>query len=355
MTVSTAAGRPGRAAGRSEGRSEGTVFRYVGRRLLGAIPIVLGVATIVFAVVHLAPGDPTGLLISPGVDRAVLDQIRSNLRLDDPLHVQYAAWIQSVFTGDLGYSYSRGAPVVTVIAQAFPNTLLLSGSALVVAFTMGMLIGAFQAVRQYSAADSTLSVVLLFLYSMPSFWLALMLMLVFSLMARSVWDLPVWFPVSGMTSRGFEDLSTLGRLADRLWHLALPTVSLSLALTAGIARYMRGSMLEVIRQDYVRTARSKGLPERIVILKHALRNALSPIITMAGVYIPMVFSGAVVIETVFAWPGMGRMMFDAIGARDYPLVVGGTLFFALAVVMANLLADVLYVVADPRIRYESHD
>lgn len=338
----------------TEGRRGGDLSRYVLRRLVGAIPLVIGISSIVFFVVHLAPGDPARLLLPPGGgDQDVIDQIRRNLGLDQPLHIQYVKWLGSFFTGNFGYSFSQGAPVRAVLANTFPNTLLLSGFALAVAFGVGIVVGTIQAVRQYSAADSILSVVLLFFYSMPGFWLALMLVLMLSYQARNIWEWPIWFPASAMVSSDFGDLSSVGRLADRLWHLVLPATALSLSLAAGIARYMRGSMLEVIRQDYVRTARSKGLPERLVIFKHALRNALSPIITMVGVYIPMVFSGTVIIESVFAWPGMGRMIFDAIGARDYPLVVAGTFFFALTVVLANLLADVLYAVADPRIRYES--
>jgi peptide/nickel transport system permease protein len=230
--------------------------------------------------------------------------------------------------------------------------LILSGSALLVAFVLGVLLGTIQAVRQYSALDSGLSVVLLFFYSMPSFWLALMLILTLSLFARNVWELPIWFPASGIVSTDYEFLSWSGQLRDRVMHLVLPTLSLALVLTAGIARYMRASMLEVIRQDYVRTARAKGLSEGVVVFKHALRNALIPIITLVGLYIPVLFSGTVFIEYIFAWPGMGRTIYEAILQRDYPLVMAGSFFFAVMVVVANLIADVLYAVVDPRIRYE---
>jgi peptide/nickel transport system permease protein len=257
-----------------------------------------------------------------------------------------------MLTGDFGFSFSQSRPVLDVLWDFLPNTLILSASALVVAFVLGVLIGTVQAVRQYSKADSALSVVLLFFYSMPSFWLALMLILTFSLFARNVWEWPIWFPASGMVSTDHDFLSWGGQLRDRFMHLVLPTLSLALVLTAGIARYMRGSMLEVIRQDYVRTARAKGLSERVVVFKHALRNALIPVITLVGLYIPVLFSGTVFIESVFAWPGMGRAIYDAILQRDYPLVMAGSFFFALMVVVANLIADVLYAVIDPRIRYE---
>jgi peptide/nickel transport system permease protein len=197
-----------------------------------------------------------------------------------------------------------------------------------------------------------LSVVALFFYSMPSFWLALMLILIFSLFARNVWDWPIWFPASGMTSVDHAFMTPGEQFRDRVMHLVLPATSLALVLAAGIARYMRGSMLEVIRQDYIRTARAKGLPEFRVIFKHALRNALIPMVTLVGLYLPFLFSGTVFIETVFAWPGMGKLMVDAIFQRDYPLVMAGAFIFAVMVVIGNLVADLLYAVVDPRIRYD---
>jgi peptide/nickel transport system permease protein len=328
------------------------VTKYLARRLLGAVPLVLGIATIVFFAVNLAPGDPTLYYIAPGMTQEVIEQTRVNLGLDDPVHVRYVKWLGAMLTGDFGYSFSHARPVIDVLQEFLPNTLVLSGCALVVAFLLGIVIGTAQAVRQYSVFDSATSVVLLFFYSMPSFWLALMLILTLSLFARNVWEWPIWFPASGMVGTDYAFLSLAGRIRDRLSHLVLPTLSLSLVLTAGIARYMRGSMLEVIRQDYVRTARAKGLPERTVVFKHALRNALIPIVTLVGLYIPLLFSGTVFIEYIFAWPGMGRTIVEAIATRDYPLVMGGSFFFATMVVAANLIADVLYAVVDPRIRYD---
>jgi peptide/nickel transport system permease protein len=326
--------------------------RYVLRRLLGAFPLVLGIATIVFFAVNLAPGDPTLYYLAPGMSQEVIEQMRENFGLDAPVHVRYVRWLGAMLTGDFGYSMSHARPVLDVLAEFLPNTLLLSACALGVAFLFGIVLGTLQAIRQYSLRDSALSVVMLFFYSMPSFWLALMLILTLSLFARNVWEWPIWFPASGMTSVDYEFLSFGGQVRDRIMHLVLPTMSLALVLTAGIARYMRGSMLEVIRQDYVRTARAKGLSERVVVFKHALRNALLPIITLLGLLIPVLFSGTIFIETIFAWPGMGRTIYEAIGTRDYPLVMAGSFFFASMVVVANLLADVLYAWVDPRIRYE---
>lgn len=324
---------------------------YVLRRLLGAIPLLIGIATILFFVLRLAPGDPTAFYFSPNIPPDVLDQIRRNLGLDQPLHVQYVRWLASFFTGDFGYSFAQSRPVRDILLEALPNTLMLTGSALVLVFLIGILIGVVQAVRQYSLFDSTSSVVSLFFYSMPSFWLALMLMMVFSLQAHR-WGWPIALPPTGITSVDYEFMTFSERVWDRISHLILPVSTLTLALAAGVARYTRGAMLEVVRQDYIRTARAKGLPERTVIMKHALRNSMLPVITLLGLYLPFLFSGAIFIEVIFAWPGMGRIIVDAIFQRDYPLVMATSFVFAAVVVLGNLLADVLYAVADPRIRYD---
>ncbi len=322
------------------------------RRLAQAVPLVLGIATIVFFLLSLAPGDAASFLVSPNMTPEALEQIRRNMGLDQPVHIRYLRWMGAMLTGDFGISLSRNEPVLDIILEILPNTLVLSLAAIVVAFAGGILIGVFQAVRQNRLADSALSVASLFFYSMPSFWLALMLILVFSLGARNLWGWPVWLPASGMTSVEYPFMSPGEQLRDRLAHLVLPSLSLALVLAAGIARYMRSSMLEVIRQDYVRTARSKGLSELRVITRHALPNGLIPIVTLLGLYLPTFFSGAVLIETVFAWPGMGRLVVDAIFQRDYPVVMAGTFIFAVMVVAGNLIADMLYALVDPRIRYE---
>lgn len=324
---------------------------FIVRRLLGAIPLVLGIATIVFFVVNLAPGDPTLRFLNPNMSDAAIEQVRVNLGLDQPIHVRYVRWLGALAHGDLGYSFTRNRPVLDIIKEILPNTLLLSLTAIGGAFVLGILLGIVQAVRQYSLLDSVASIVGLFFYSMPSFWLALMMVLVFSLFAyQGNWL--IQFPPSGMQSVDYTFLSPVGKLQDRLAHLALPATSLSLVLAAGIARFTRASMLEVIRQDFVRTARAKGLSEPVVIFKHALRNGLIPVITLLGLYLPFLFSGTVFIETVFSWPGMGKLIVDAIQQRDYPVIMGGSLVFANMVVVGNLVADVLYAVVDPRIRYE---
>jgi peptide/nickel transport system permease protein len=327
------------------------VAAYITRRLLGAIPLILGIATIIFFVVNLAPGDPTTLYANQNVPPEVLEQIRSNFGLDQPLHIRYWKWLTAFFTGDFGYSFAHSRPVLDIILETLPATLILAGSTLVLIFIIGVATGVFQAVRQHKAADRTLSVISLFFYSMPSFWLGLMLMLLLSLKAHE-WGLPFALPPTGMTSVDYDFLSFGEQVLDRLAHLVLPVLTLTLVMAAGIARYTRGQMLEVIRQDYVRTARAKGLPERTVIVKHALRNSLLPVITLLGLYLPLLFSGSVFVEVIFSWPGMGRVIVDAIFQRDYPLVMATSFIFALVVVLGSLLADVLYAVADPRIRYD---
>lgn len=324
---------------------------YILRRLLGAIPLLLGVATLIFFVLNLAPGDPTARYFSPNIPPEVIDQLRHNLGLDQPVHVRYVKWMAAFFTGDWGHSFAQSRPVADVLLDALPNTLILTGTALVLVFLLGIAIGTYQAVRQYSVGDSVLSVLALFFYSMPSFWLALMLMLLFSLKAHQ-WGWPIAFPATGITSVDYEFLSFGGKLQDRFMHLVLPVSTLTLALAAGVARYTRGQMLEVIRQDYIRTARAKGLPERTVLFRHALRNSLLPVITLLGLYLPFLFSGTVFVESIFAWPGMGRVIVDGIFQRDYPLVMATSFVFAVMVVLGNLIADVLYAVADPRIRYD---
>ncbi|MDT8435631.1 MAG: ABC transporter permease [Gemmatimonadota bacterium] len=323
------------------------LIRYLLRRALQAVPLLLGIATLIFIVLHLAPGDPTALWFDPSIPPEVLERMRASMGLDRPLHVQYLSWLRAFLTGDFGYSFSQYRPVRDVLADALPNTLLLGGASLVVTFVAGGALGAFQAVRQYRRSDAVLTLAMLFLYSMPGFWLGLMLVLLVASGAVPGLDLPV----SGMTSVDHDLLGPLGKVADVAAHLVLPTIALGLASAAGVARYARGEMLEVIRQDYVRTARAKGLPERVVILRHALRNALLPLISLLGLYLPVLFGGAVVIEVVFSWPGMGRLMYDGILARDYPLVMAASFLFGVLVLAGSLLADLLYAVADPRIRH----
>lgn len=319
---------------------------YILKRVLQAIPILLGASTIIFFLMHAAPGDPTTIYLSnPNIDPAVIEQMRRNLGLDQPVYVQYFRWITSFMTGEFGYSFSQHRPIAEILKDTIPNTLLLSGIALVIIFVLGVVIGTVQAVRQYSWIDNTATVSSFFIYSMPSFWLGLMLILLFGYKLQ-------WLPASQMTVVNYEFMGSTDQLLDRLKHLILPAAALGFGGAAAVARYMRSGMLEQIRQDYVRTARAKGLAERTVVFKHALRNALIPVVTLLGLYIPFLMSGAVLVETIFAWPGMGRLIVSAIFQRDYPVVLASAFVLAVFVILGNLVADILYSVVDPRVTVE---
>lgn len=326
--------------------------RYAIRRLLGAIPLILGIITVVFFVLHLAPGDPSLLYLHRNMSPESLEHVRRSMGLDDPILIRYVKWVAGVLRGDFQYSLALDRPALGVVLARLPSTILLTVTAIGGAFVVGILVGVLQAVKKRSPVDSFLSVVTLFFYSMPSFWLAIMMVLTFSLFASNVGPWPIWFPASGIHSPDYEFFTGFEKLLDTARHLVLPATTLALVLAAGVARYVRSSMLEVIQLDFVRTARAKGLPERTVIFKHVLRNALLPVITLLGLYLPFLFSGAVLVETVFAWPGMGLLVVESIGRRDYPVVMAASLIFAALVVLGNLLADLLYGLVDPRIRYD---
>jgi peptide/nickel transport system permease protein len=321
------------------------VAAYLARRILLALPLVWAVITLLFILVELSPGNAADKYFTPETPPQVRELIEKKWGLDRPPAERYLLMMRNLVTGDFGRSITQERPVMDIIAQALPNSLVLSLTTLLLVFLVGCVVGLVQAVRQYGLADNVLSGVTLFLYSMPDFWLSLMLMLLFSLKLG-------WLPTSGMVDPVMHDeLSPFGRLIDRARHLLLPGVALGIAYAAGVARYMRSSMLEVIGQDYVRTARAKGLAERTVVLRHALRNALIPIVTLMGLSLPALFSGAVVVETIFAWPGMGRLIITAIFTQDVPVLTACFFFFALLVVVGNLLADLLYSLVDPRIRF----
>jgi peptide/nickel transport system permease protein len=327
-------------------------WRWLVGRLLTTIPLVLGVATVLFFVVNLAPGDPVSTLSSPSTSPEALERNREILGLDAPVHIRYLRWIGGFATGDMGVSHVSGQPVLGLFLEILPNTLLLSGLALLLSYGLGMLLGVIQAVREGSALDRMLSLLTLTLYSVPSFWLAVMLVLVFSYLLGPVWGWPVSFPASGMVSVDHEFLSLPARVWDRVVHLVLPTATLVAILGSGVARFTRASMVDVLHQEYIRAARSRGIPRRTVVLRHALPNTLLPLVALLGLQLPLLIGGTVFVEVVFGWPGMGKLLVDAILQRDYPVIMGGSFLFAVAVVLANLLADVLAVVADPRIRME---
>ncbi|MCA9752589.1 MAG: ABC transporter permease [bacterium] len=321
------------------------MIRFVIRRILVSIPLIWALATLTFFIVRMAPGDPLAMYYNPEIDPSVMETLRVRLGLDQPIHVQYVKWLGALAQGELGVSFGRHRPVAEILAETIPNTLNLTIFSLALILVVGTAVGVVSAVRQYSLLDNVTTLSALFIYSMPGFWLGLMLIILFSLKLR-------WLPASGMESVNAEFLSAGARFLDHVRHLILPAFVLGIASAASVARYVRGSLLEVIRQDYVRTARAKGLSEGRVILRHALVNALIPVITLLGLYLPFLLSGAVVTETIFGWPGMGRLTINAIFQRDYPIVMATNLIAGVMVVAGNLLADVLYGVVDPRIRYE---
>ena len=312
---------------------------YVLRRLLLAVPVLFGVSLLVFAVMHLAPGDPAAIMLGAQATREDVTRLHRELGLDRPLPVQYARWLGRVVRGDLGRSIPLGREVLPEVLTRFRATLILTGGALLVAIVIGVPAGIASATRQYSWLDRVSMGIAVTGVSLPVFWTGIMLIILFSLTLR-------WLPSAGMFSPYGGDL------ADLLWHLILPAVTLGTASAAALARMTRSSVLEIVRQDFVRSARAKGLAERAVIGRHVLKNAVNPVVTVLGIQVGTLLGGAILTETVFSWPGLGSMMVRAIQARDYPLVQGGVLLIATTFVGVNLLVDLLYAVFDPRIRYE---
>jgi peptide/nickel transport system permease protein len=319
------------------------------RRILVAGLTVLLVVTVTFAAVHLMPGDPVRLYLGPDADAATVAAARHALGLDRSLPVQYATWLARFVTGGWGTSIAQQRPVTAVLSDALGPTLLLVGSSLFATYLGGMLVGAYQAARRRSRVDAALTVLTATLYALPSYVVALGLVSVFAYGAALWrWPAPLRFPAFGAAGLGADLLPPAARLVDRLRHLTLPVVTLAIVGVAGTARFVRGAMLEALRQPFVRAARAKGLGEVRVLLGHALRNALVPVVTLFGLQLPALFSGVVFVETIFAWPGMGRVTVQAVLARDYPVVMASTAVFAVLVVLGNLLADALAWLADPR-------
>jgi len=307
--------------------------------------IVAIVAAITFVLIHIAPGDPfSAVLDNPNVSERVRETLRSQYGLDRPLPEQFVRYVGALARGELGWSFSHDRPVSEVLGSALPNTLLLMGVALIASFALGILVALVQVARRGSITDRVLSGISLLFFSMPDFWLAIL-----ALLALTYW-LPI-FPVGGAVDPVMHEyLGVGGRIADRLRHLALPALTLTLLASASVARYQRAALLDVLPADFIRTARLKGLTEREILRRHALRNALLPIITLLGLSFPALLTGAFFVERIFAWPGMGYAVINAISTRDYPLVVGGVIIGSVMVTLGSLLADLLYVWADPRLR-----
>jgi peptide/nickel transport system permease protein len=316
------------------------VTTYLGRRLLHLVPVLLGVSLVVFLVMHLAPGDPADVMLGVQATAEERARLRADLGLDDPLAVQYLRWLGRVARGDLGRSLWTSRPVLDEVLDRLRATLLLTGSGLLLSTVLGIALGVASAMRPDSLLDRASAVASLFGASMPVFWLGIVLMVVFALWLG-------WLPASGMHAPYGG-----GGAGDLLRHLVLPALTIAAASTTIVARLTRSTMLDVLGQDYVRTARAKGLAERRVVVRHGLENALIPIVTMVGVQAGYLLGGAVLTETVFAWPGVGTLMVQGILQRDVPLVQGCVLLVALTFVLVNLAVDVLYAWLDPRIRYE---
>lgn len=314
------------------------------RRLLQAIPLLLIVSFIAFAIVQ-ATGDPlAAYTVDASLTSEDIARLRQQFGLDQPMPLQYASWLGNLATGNWGTSYYTRENVVDMILDRLPNTLLLVGISYSVILVLATALGIISAIRQYSLIDHLITATSFVGIAIPSFWLGLMLIVVFSVQTRAA-GLP-YFPVGGMYDQRVGET-----LPQVLWHVVLPAVTLAVVVTARYVRYIRSAILEQTQVDYVRTARSKGLTERVVMLRHVFKNALLPLITLVALDVPSLLSGAIVIETIFAWPGMGRLFWSAASRSDIPVLMATMILVAVLTIVANLIADVLYAVADPRIRY----
>ncbi|MCC6315932.1 MAG: ABC transporter permease [Thermomicrobiales bacterium] len=319
---------------------------YILRRLLVMIPLLLGVTFLTFAMINLIPGSPADIVRSdPKIRPEARERIEKQLGLDKPWPVRYVLWLGDLARGNLGYSMYNRVPVADRIGAVLPNTLLLTTSALALALIVAVPLGVYAALRHRSWFDHVATVGAVAMYAMPTFWLALLLVILFSL-KFSAWGWPS-LPVGGMT-----DARGGGGFGDRFEHLILPAITLALVQIGAWSSYIRSSMLETLRMDFVRTAHAKGLGERAVLFRHAFRNAFLPLVTLVGLSLPELFGGAVIVESIFAWNGIGRLTIEAVNRRDYTLIMGTTLMFAVLTMVSNLLADVMYATLDPRIRLE---
>jgi peptide/nickel transport system permease protein len=338
--------------------------RYIVRRLLIAVPLLIGVSLILYFLMRLAPGGPEAVYgQNPHMRAEDIERLKSLMGLNDPIHVAYGKWLWQFVQGNLGNSLFTGRSVGEMLGERIPNTIILMGASLVLSLVVGVAFGVISAIKQYSAFDYSVTTFAFFGYSMPTFWFGILMMMIFAAndysftLFGTYYSFGHWLPAAGMFSAGFEGglpelmrSPTLAGVGDLLMHMVLPVTVLCIVSIAGWSRFARSSMLEVIRMDYIRMARAKGLSERVVIGKHALRNAMIPVITIVALAIPGLFAGAVITEQIFAWPGVGQLAVNAIVNRDYPVLQGVILTIALLVTLVNLAVDALYVVLDPRLR-----
>ncbi|UUZ79122.1 ABC transporter permease [Paenibacillus sp. P26] len=315
------------------------MFSYIVRRLLIAVPVLFGVTIVNFIIINMAPGSPVDMLIDPNITAADIEAKKAALGLNQPLYVQYYYWMVNLLQGNLGFSFSSYQPVAHMIGERLGPTVLLMGLSILLGIAIAIPLGVMSATRQYSKLDYLATGGSFMGISIPHFFLALGLIYIFSLKLK-------WLPSGGMVTLGGE-----GGFTDRMLHLVLPVMVLGIGLAGKKIRYVRASVLEILGQDYLRTARAKGVREFLVVNKHALRNALIPIITVVGLEIPMLLGGAVITEQIFSWPGIGQLTMASIMSRDYPTLMGLNLLAATMVLAANLLTDVVYSIADPRIKY----
>jgi len=323
------------------------MLHYLTRRMIQLVPLLFFISAFIYLLLYLMPGDPLYRMLEdvPNLRPQDYERLRKLYGLDDPVYIQYWKWLWQLIQLNPGYSREYGQPVVDIILPALKNTLVLTITAVVIGKVVAILLGIFSAIRQYSIGDYILTAITFISYSVPAFWLGLMLIIVFSVKLG-------WLPTSGMVSTDLTP-GSWEAMVDWIKHLILPVSVLAISEIIQVQRFMRSSLLEVLRQDYLTTARAKGLSERVVIGRHALKNALIPVVTIIAVTMPRVVGGSAVVETVFAYPGMGRLLFTSIMGNDYVVAMTVVMIIAVTVVFFNLLADIIYGWLDPRIRYQS--
>ncbi|HEX9654672.1 MAG TPA: ABC transporter permease [bacterium] len=315
------------------------------KRLLVSLVLVWGVLSIIFLIVHLAPGDPASLYLRPEIEPQTVENIRRQMGLEQPLWQQYFSWMKEFCSGEFGVSFSENRPVRDILFEAIPNTLYLTVTAFVLQLVVGIFLGTITALKNGGPLEKAVSPALLFVYSMPNFWLAQVAILIFALKLG-------WLPSSQMYSLTTEP-GFWSEFIDRVRHLILPATVLSAPFAAQTARFVRGALLEVLDQDYIRTAKAYGLPGYQIFFKYALRNALLPVLTLFGLYLPFLLGGSVVTEYIFAWPGLGRVTVTAIFTHDFPVILASCFIAAISVILGNYFSDLLCAFADPRIRIKS--